>query len=277
MKRPSASARDGDDRRGRAPCPSRQSVRRAACGASSALQAAGDRLDRRQRVVDLVAEHAHQPLPRLALLLAQRLAEVGQHQQLVRQRRPAGTCRAAHLPAARRRPGNVSVAAARDARRSRRSPSPSSCGRRARAEPLGRLSEQPLAARLTSRSRLRSSKAKTATSISAITVRSSAVASSAPSRCARSVSASALTSSSTAPSASSATPRARADREVALAQRGEQVGERLQRPDHPLAQRARDSPATAQHHHRQRRRGRRRRSRPPQRHAGDDDCGSRRP
>ena len=38
-----------------------------------AAEAAGDRLDRRERVVQLVAEHADQPLPRLALLLAQRL------------------------------------------------------------------------------------------------------------------------------------------------------------------------------------------------------------
>ena len=47
-------------------------------------QAAGDRLDRRERVVHLVPDDANQALPRLALFLAQRLAQVGEHQQLVR-------------------------------------------------------------------------------------------------------------------------------------------------------------------------------------------------
>ena len=47
-------------------------------------EAAGDRLDRRERVVHLVADDANQPLPRLALFFAQRLAEVGEHEQLVR-------------------------------------------------------------------------------------------------------------------------------------------------------------------------------------------------
>ena len=47
-------------------------------------QAAGDRLDRRERVVHLVADDADQALPRLPLFFAQRLAQVGQDQQLVR-------------------------------------------------------------------------------------------------------------------------------------------------------------------------------------------------
>ena len=47
-------------------------------------QAAGDRLDRRQRVVHLVADDADQALEGLALFFAQRLAQVRQHEQLVR-------------------------------------------------------------------------------------------------------------------------------------------------------------------------------------------------
>ena len=97
-----------------------------------------------------MAQHADQPLPRLALLLAQRAAHVGQHDELVRRGRPAGTCRAAP-PSARAPPGNVELEhAGRVALR--HPPSPSS---------LGRSPEQPLAglrraaarrARLTSRS-----------------------------------------------------------------------------------------------------------------------------
>ena len=48
------------------------------------LEAAGDRLDRRQRVVDLVADDSNQPLPRLPLLVAQRPAHVGEDQELMR-------------------------------------------------------------------------------------------------------------------------------------------------------------------------------------------------
>jgi len=46
-----------------------------------------------------MAEHAHQPLPRLALLIAQGAAEIGEHQQLVWQSALA-KIRAAHSPAA---------------------------------------------------------------------------------------------------------------------------------------------------------------------------------
>ena len=64
--------------------------------------------------------------------------------------------------------------------------------------------------RFTSRNRWSPSKAKTATSISSITRRSSAVASSSRSRWPRSVSLSAFTSSNARPSASEAVaPRAR--------------------------------------------------------------------
>ena len=43
----------------------------------------GHRVDGGERVVELVAEHADQPLPGLALLLAQGLREIGDHQQPV--------------------------------------------------------------------------------------------------------------------------------------------------------------------------------------------------
>src|SRR5262249_62249636 len=43
-----------------------------------------DRLDRRQRIVDLMREHTDDALPRLLLLFAQRAAQIGEHQQLVR-------------------------------------------------------------------------------------------------------------------------------------------------------------------------------------------------
>jgi hypothetical protein len=48
------------------------------------LEAARDRLDGRQRVVDLVSDHPNQPLPCLALFVAQRAADVGEHEELVR-------------------------------------------------------------------------------------------------------------------------------------------------------------------------------------------------
>ena len=65
------------------------------------FEAAGDRLDRRQRIVDLVADDADQSLPGLALLVAQRAADVGEHEQLMRTALLPER-RAAHLPAAGR-------------------------------------------------------------------------------------------------------------------------------------------------------------------------------
>ena len=77
---------------------SRQSSGIGSC-ASDAVEAAGDRLDRRERIVQLVAEHANQPMPRLALLLPQRHVDVAQHDERVRQ--PALPERSApHLPLA---------------------------------------------------------------------------------------------------------------------------------------------------------------------------------
>ena len=60
------------------------------CRVSRLAQAAGNRFDGSQRVVQLVPEHAHQPLPGLQLLLAQRQREIRQHQQLQRQARARG-------------------------------------------------------------------------------------------------------------------------------------------------------------------------------------------
>src|SRR5207248_8547367 len=48
------------------------------------LDALRDRMDGCERIVDLVAENANEPLPRLTLLLAQRAAQIGEDQQLVR-------------------------------------------------------------------------------------------------------------------------------------------------------------------------------------------------
>src|SRR5207237_9646272 len=66
-------------------------------------QALGDRLDRGERVVQLVAEHADEALPRLPLLLAPRAAHVGDDEELMRQ--PALAKRATpQLPAPQPRP-----------------------------------------------------------------------------------------------------------------------------------------------------------------------------
>src|SRR4030095_4706486 len=46
-------------------------------------QAAGDRLDWRERVVQFVAQHAQQSLPRAAFFLAQRLTQICQYEQLM--------------------------------------------------------------------------------------------------------------------------------------------------------------------------------------------------
>src|SRR5690606_25250826 len=53
--------------------------------AEERLQRRRDRLDRRERVVDLVAEYADQTLPGMPLLLTERAAEVGQDEEPVRQ------------------------------------------------------------------------------------------------------------------------------------------------------------------------------------------------
>ena len=118
---------------------------------SMRLEAAGDRLDRRERVVDLVAEHADEPLPRLPLFLAQRLAQVGEHEQLVRPSALAER-RCGAPPSGRTPPGNAMSIDARRRRRRGSRPSPSSLGAcaRAAARPAAPSSRSP--ARLTSRS-----------------------------------------------------------------------------------------------------------------------------
>ena len=47
-------------------------------------EAPGDRDDRGERVVDLVPQHADEPLPGQTLLLAKRAAQIGEHEQVVR-------------------------------------------------------------------------------------------------------------------------------------------------------------------------------------------------
>ena len=64
-----------------------------------AFQTAGDGFDGRQRVIQLVAQHAHQALPCLQFLLTQGLREIGNHQQFEGQPVLADAC-AAHAPAA---------------------------------------------------------------------------------------------------------------------------------------------------------------------------------
>ena len=77
---------------------SRQSSGNGSCDAMR-FEAAGDRLDRRERVVELVAEHAYQAMPGFALLLPERDIDIAQHDERVRQ--PALPERAApHLPLA---------------------------------------------------------------------------------------------------------------------------------------------------------------------------------
>ena len=73
------------------------------------LEAVGDGLDRRQRVVDLVADDADEPLPRLTFLVAQRAADVGHHEQLERDAALAesGRLRTSQRPVP---PGNVRLA-----------------------------------------------------------------------------------------------------------------------------------------------------------------------
>src|SRR5258708_18433869 len=68
-------------------------VRRRGLALDDRGEAARDRLDGRERVVHLVPDDANEALESLALLFAQRLAEVRQHEQLVRE--PALTERAA--------------------------------------------------------------------------------------------------------------------------------------------------------------------------------------
>ena len=85
--------------------PLRASSRQSAGGGSrrsKPSKAAGDRFDRRERIVHFVAEHPNESLPGVAFLFAQRAAQIGQDEQLMRQAalakvafaaRPSDRCR----------------------------------------------------------------------------------------------------------------------------------------------------------------------------------------
>src|SRR5580658_7413813 len=53
-------------------------------GMDPRTKAAGNRFNRGERVIDFVTNHPNKPLPRIALLLAQGNAYVGEHQKRVR-------------------------------------------------------------------------------------------------------------------------------------------------------------------------------------------------
>jgi hypothetical protein len=191
-----------------------------------------DRLDRGERVVELVAEDAHEALPRLELLLAQRPAEVAEHHQLVRAARPRGRCvrRMPQRPrrAAARRgqdPVGLALEAFSEADLPRVAPEG--------ARPAGRAAAGRRGSRAAGLES--ASKAKIATSISLMTAERSAVASSAPRLCVWRMSPRPLISARTSPRGSRRFAPARAEREVPLAQRQEQVGHGLQRAHHALA------------------------------------------
>ena len=59
-------------------------IRRQRLAADELAHRARHRLDRRERAVELVTDDAHEALPRLPLFLAQRAAELRDHEQLVR-------------------------------------------------------------------------------------------------------------------------------------------------------------------------------------------------
>ena len=214
-----------------------------ALAAEQRLETAGNRLDRRQRVVQLVADDANQPLPRLTLLFAQRLTD-----------RSDSTSSSCGEPPCQ----NL-------VRRISQRPTPPGSSRSwivdglpsdvLEAEVVGEAAdeiaafatEQPLAVAVDQhqppcRCRRQRSRRRSPPS-------PRAAARSLPARravdCA-SVSASVLTSSITCPSASLAHGAARANREVVLAKRGQQIRDGLQRPDDPIAQRDRDAEPEAE-------------------------------
>ena len=125
-----------------------------------------------------MADDANQPLPGLPLLVAERPAHVGEDEEL----RGRPRCRKVPRRISQRpdTPGKDASAIrgaspTRNAARSRGSAAPAE-------EPLGRRAEEALARPVHELQLVDSSKAKTATSISSMTLRRRALASSAPSR-----------------------------------------------------------------------------------------------
>ena len=202
-------------------------------------QAAGDRLDRRERVVHLVSDDANEALPRLAFFFAQRLAEVGEHEQLVRP--PALAEEAApDLPsadAARKRGGD-------DARRfaaqavvevELRGP--------ATEQPLGRLAQEPRAGavdelQLVLLVEREDRHVDFGHDFAEQRRRLERVEPLVPERLDEGVDLDHDLAERIATAGA-----ARADRKVALAKRGQQVRERLQRQDDAFAQRQREPEA----------------------------------
>ena len=208
-------------------------VRRTRLALEQRRETSGDRLDRRERVVDLVAEHAHESLPRLQLFFAQRLADVGEHEQRVR---PSVLAKrsATHFPS----PG---AAGKRDVHRTRRRTlqtlrraRPARRFGRAAARPAGPSSRSP--ARFTRRNAivvverehgdvdLRHHRAQQRRRLHRAE----------PLRAQRF--AEQIRFEKGEPERVVAIGAARANRVVALAQRGEHVRQRLQRPNDALAQ-----------------------------------------
>ena len=196
-----------------------------------------DRLDRRERVVDLVRQHAHDALPRRLLFFAQRLAQVGHDDEMMR---PAVAIE--HARAALRSGRGVRRTTRSTSRRGSplRYSSKPSVGRRLADELLARLADQLLGGlvdeqQLVVRDRTR----RPRRAISSITCVRSAVDSTASVRWRCSVEPRSLTSRMTIAIELPLLARQAANRVVAFAQRAEQVGDQVERAHRQLARRRR--------------------------------------
>ena len=196
-----------------------------------APKAAGDGLDRCERVVDLVAEHPHEPLPGRALLGAERPAQVGQHQQLVG--RPS--CRKVVPRSSHRPPPPGKVASSvRGVSPSRHAAEPHGV-RLETEQALHRLPEQPLAAPV--------DQPEPALGVEGehrhVDLLDDAAEQRGGLEGAQSLRAQRIAQhvhlEQREPEPVAGAGAAGANREVALAQRGEQVGDGLERPKHALA------------------------------------------
>ena len=247
MNRPSESARDPDHLQ--AASHVALPIGRLRIAREDALEAVRDRLDRRQRVVDLVADDANQALPRLTLLVAQRLADVGHDEQLERDA-ALSEMAACGPPSGRCRPGMCRRRSM--ARRRRGNPtSPSSSAVRPSSRSIGRASSRS-PARFARRSRRSGSNEKTATG-NLLHHRAQQRG-----RFERSEALLAKRFGQRVHLDQHLAERvvftltARADREVLLTQRREQVRQRLQRVDDAIAQRRRHAPPEADDEERER-------------------------